>query len=35
MAMRGNVFDLQADHVAAPQLAVDREIEQGQISGSL
>jgi hypothetical protein len=32
--MRGQIFDLQADHMAAAQLAVDVWIEHGQIPGA-
>jgi len=33
--MWGDIFNLQADHIAAAQLAVDGQIEHGQISGAL
>ena len=33
--MRGHIFNLQADHIAAGQLAVDGQIEHGQIAGAL
>jgi hypothetical protein len=33
--VRGHIFDLQADHIAAAQLVVDGEIEHGQVPGAL
>jgi len=33
-AMRGNILDLDADDVAATELAVDSETEQGALEGS-
>jgi hypothetical protein len=35
IAIRSNVLDLESDDIAASQLAVDGQIEQRQIAGSL
>src|SRR5262252_19471 len=34
VAVRRNVLDLDGDNVAAAQLAVDRQIEHGEVSGA-
>jgi hypothetical protein len=34
VAIRRHVLDLEGDHVAGAQLAVDRQIEHGEVSGA-
>jgi len=34
IAIRCNIFDLQSHHIAAAQLAVDGQVEQGEVAGS-
>lgn len=33
-AVRSNVFDLQTNHIAASELAIDSEIEHGEVAPS-